>query len=453
MLFIFEPANKNFFCMRIFLLLFLLNTAIASANETSLKIFTVDGLKVILKPTTKEVISARLFIKGGNANFSKQQEGIESLMLNLMIEGGTSNRNKLVFNNEAEKIGTRFGSSTTYDFSEINMTCIKPFWNESWQLFADAVMNPLFSEEEFKLLQQKTITALKQKQSNPDEHLRNIAMQHAFEGRNYAKLPDGSPESVQNITIEDLKSHYKKVIGKNRCYLVVVGNISQEALIQKIKADFSKLSFGTSYTPEARKPIGEPGIFVEDRDIATNYIRGLMSAPQMSHPDGIVMRLAMSILRDRFFVELRTKRSLTYAPQASYAYLAITEPYNIIYASTQQPKEALTVMIDEINTIKSKGFLQSELDNEKQSFLTQYYMNLQTASDQTYNLGIAELWGDANIAERFSESLSNITLKDLNRVFDKYTNAIRWTYLGKKDQVKQEDFKQTKSVEAKYKPY
>lgn len=440
--------------MRITLLLFcLLNMATAIANTNELKVFTVDGLKVILKPTAKEVISTRLFIKGGTANFSKQQEGIESFMLNLMTEGGTTSKNKIVFSNECEKIGTKFGSSASFDFSELNMTCIKPFWNESWQLFADAVINPAFSEDEFKLLQQKTITSLKQKQSNPDEHLRNIAMQHAFEGRNYAKLPDGSPESIQNLTVADLKNHYKKVIGKNRCYLVVVGNISQEEITQKIKSNFSKFSFGTTYTPEARKPITEPGIFVEDRDIATNYIRGLMSAPQMSHPDGISMRLGMSILRDRFFVELRTKRSLTYAPQASYAYLAITEPYNIIYASTQQPKEALEVMIAEINDVKSKGFLQSELENEKQSFLTQYYMNLQTAADQSYNLGIAELWGDARIAEKFSENLSKVTLKDLNRVFDKYTNAIRWTYLGKKDQVKQEDFKQTKSVEAKYKPY
>jgi predicted Zn-dependent peptidase len=424
-----------------------------AAANTDLKTFTVDGIKVILKPTTKEVVSARLFIKGGTSNYAKSSEGIESLLLNMITEGGTTTKNKLVFSAAAEKIGTEFGSSTSYDFSELNMTCIKPFWNESWSLFSDAILNPAFSEEEFQLVQKQLVTASKQKQSSPDEHLRNIAMQHSFEGRNYAKLPEGSPESLQKITLNDLKNHYKKVIGKNHCYLVVVGNVTQEDITQKVKSSLAKLSFGTTVTVEPRKLITEPGIFIEDRDIATNYIRGLMSAPQMSHPDGLVMRMAMSVLRDRFFVELRTKRSLTYAPQASYAYLAITEPYNIIYASTQKPKEALEVMIDEINSVKSKGFLQSELDNEKQSFLTQYYLNLQTAADQSYNLGIAELWGNASIAEQFSEKLMAITLKDLNRVFDKYTNAIRWTYLGKKEQVLKEDFKQTKAVESKYKPY
>jgi zinc protease len=177
----------------------------------------------------------------------------------------------------------------------------------------------------------------------------------------------------------------------------------------------------------------------------------MMSAPTMRSPDGIPMRLAMSILRDHFFVELRTKRSLTYAPQAAYSASIVNDPYNIIYVSTQKPKEALEVMIDLINKFKAEGFTQKELDEQKEQTITQYYMGLQTAADQTYNLGLAEMWGDIKIADTYKEKLKAVTLKDLNRVFDKYTNAIRWTYLGKKDDVKKEDFKQAK--ESKYKPY
>ena len=44
-----------------------------------------------------------------------------------------------------------------------------------------------------------------------------------------------------------------------------------------------------------------------------------------------------------------------------------------------------------------------------------------------------------------------MTLDELNRVFDTYTKAIKWVYLGKEDDVATEDFKQT--VEVKNKPY
>jgi hypothetical protein len=38
--------------------------------------FDVAGLKVILRPTPKDVISARLFVKGG-ANYAKDKEGMK----------------------------------------------------------------------------------------------------------------------------------------------------------------------------------------------------------------------------------------------------------------------------------------------------------------------------------------------------------------------------------------
>ena len=63
----------------------------------------------------------------------------------------------------------------------------------------------------------------------------------------------------------------------------------------------------------------KPEATVENRDIPTNYIRGIMSAPSMNEKEGVPMMLAMAIMRDRFFVELRTKRSLTYAPGAGFA--------------------------------------------------------------------------------------------------------------------------------------
>ena len=50
---------------------------------------------------------------------------------------------------------------------------------------------------------------------------------------------------------------------------------------------------------------------IEDRDIATNYIIGQMDAPKMDSKEGVAMRIAMSVLRDRLFIEIRTKRGLS----------------------------------------------------------------------------------------------------------------------------------------------
>lgn len=426
----------------VFCLSLLLASAISMLFATPIQTTYIDGLKIILKPTTKEVVSVRLFYRGGTANYSANQDGLEALTLHLMIEGGTTNKDKVMFHTMAEKLGTEFNTSSSYDYSEINMTCVRMFWDESWELLADMIQNPAFVLEEFQLLKEKMITAARQTEANPDAHLRNLAMKHAFSGSHYGRIPDGTPESISRLSLEDVKEHYKKINVKNRFFLVVVGNVSMEDLTRKLKKSLSQLPAGDAPPVPSPTLITSAGLYSEDRDIATNYIRGMMSAPPMNHPNGVAMRLAMAILRDHFFIELRTKRSLTYAPQAAYATSIIHSPYNIIYASTQKPRETISVMIDIINKFKSEGFSARELQHQKEQTITQYYMGLQTAGDQSFQLGLAEMWGDVGLADSFHEQVKAVTLKDINRVFHHHTYPIKWTYLGRKEQIDETDFKQ-----------
>lgn len=432
----------------VLLLLALMTTGIMNAQT---KEIMVDGLKVILKQTPKDVVSVRLFVRGGTANYTKEKQGVEALTMSLAVQGGTRTRDAVTFATEAEKIGAVLGGDASLEYSEISMTCVKMFWDKSWDLFTDAILNPSFDAKEFGLLKEQFVANAMSSISDPDQHLKNLALSNAFKGSQYERTPEGTPESLANVTLEDVKAHYKKVLGKQRCFLVVVGNISEEDLITKVKATLAKMPFGTAFKPSERTLITKPGTFVEDRDIATNYIRGMMSAPTRETSEGTVMQLGMSIMGSRFFLELRTKRSLSYAPAAFYSSGVLLNPYNTIYITTQDPKQSMQVMTDIINDIKKNGFLQEELDDKKQTFLTNYYMGQQTTSEQSLTLGMYEILSSWKLSESFPTDVNNTTLKELNRVFDKYTKAIQWTYLGKQEQVKQEDFKQT--VEEKKKPY
>lgn len=427
----------------------LLSASLASAQT---KEITVDGLKIILKQTPKDVVSVRLFIKGGADNYTKEKEGIEDLAINLAVQGGTRTRDAVKFATEAEMIGAQLGASSQLEFSEINMTCVKMFWDKSWDLFADAVLNPAFDPKEFDLLREQYVANAMSTMSDPDQHLKNLSLSNAFKGSPYERIPNGTPTSLAGISLAEVTAHYKKIIGKQRCFLVVVGNISEEDLVAKVKASFAKMPYGSPYKKVTPTLITKGGHFVEHRDIATNYIRGMMSAPTKETGEGTVMQLGMSIMSSRFFLELRTNRSLSYAPAAFYSSGVLINPYNTIYISTQDPKQSMEVMTDIINDIKKNGFLQSELDDKKQGFLTNHYMGQQTTGEQSLTLGMYEIVSSWKLAEEFPKQVNNTTLKELNMVFDKYTKAIQWTYLGKKDQVTPEDFKQTKEVKQN-KPY
>lgn len=403
--------------------------------------FMVDGLKVIFKPSIKEIISVRLFIKGGTANYSKELEGIENLALSVVTEGGTKSLSKSEFSSALEKIGTTIGSSSTLDYSDISMSCVKAFWDPSWKLFAEAVNSPRFDEKEFTILKGQAIAAAKEAEANPDEYLKNKALQNAFTGRNYSKIPTGTVQSLEKISLQNIVDHYATILGKQNCFLVVVGNISEADLKQKVASAFASLKPGKVAAPDSRIEF-TPVATIENREIATNYIRGTMNSPSVNEKDGVPMLLAMAILGDRFFLELRTKRSLSYAPAAFYATSAMNNPYSVFYISTTDPKQSLQVMIEEINKVKNQGFSEKELKDMKESYLTTHFLKLETNDSQTMSLGLSEVAGDWRESQRFMEHVDRATVNDINAVFNKYSSSINWTYLGKESAVTKEDFKQ-----------
>jgi len=422
-------------------------TLIIVLSVTSLKAgeinqFDVDGIKVIMYNTPKDVISVRLFVRGGTANYPLEKQGIENFAYNLAVSGGTTTMSKTEFMSAAEKIGTSLGSDASLDYGEMNLRCLKSYWDQSWNLFTDAIMNPAFSDAEFTLKKEQLIAGAKQNEADPDARLNQLAFTTTFKGKDYEKNPQGTSESLAGLTLADLKTYYKESICKKRIFIVVVGNVEQSDITDKIKAAFSKLPEGSAGKTAEHVKLDQPGEEITDRKIATNYICGLMPGIDWSSPDAAAMMVAMNIMYDKYFLELRTKRSLSYAPAIYMVGTTITTPLNMVYITTVKPKESLKEMVDIINDVEKNGFTDEDLRNSKNSYLTLYYMRMQTSASQSANLGRWYLKNNLKVYENFEKEVSNVSLETLNRVFKSNLGSLKWTYLGDKTKVAPEDFKQ-----------
>jgi zinc protease len=415
---------------------------VSVAAQSNTKEINYEGLKIILKKVPKEVVTASLFIQGGVSNITSNQQGIEPMALNLAIQGGTKNMEKNLFSAAADKLGTNFGANASKDYSSVTMTCLKENWNQSWNMFTDAILNPAMDAKEFDVIKQQMIAGAKQQDANPDSYLRKIAMQQVFKGTVYELIQNGTPETLDKITLDDVKNYYAKLLGKKKSYLVVVGDIDEKDLLEKIKNTLTKLPDGSLPPKPVIAGVSKPDVNISDRNIATNYIFGTANGPKYFSPDGPLFEFAMRILYDRYFVELRTKRSLSYAPAAFYNKSLINNPVANLYISTIDPKQSLQVMTDIINDIKKNGFTAKEVDDKKKEYLTNYYLTNESSSSQASVLGFCEASGNWRIFDAINSQIDNVKSADLNHVFDKYMNNVAWTYVGKKDKVTESDFKQ-----------
>jgi zinc protease len=425
---------------------------IAAVAQSNTKEISYEGLKIILKKVPKEVVTASLFIRGGVSNITSDQQGIEPMSLTLAIQGGTKQMDKDAFSALADKLGTDFSSSASKDYSSVTMSCLKENFGQSWGLFTDAVLSPAMDAKEFDVIKQQMIANAKQQDASPDGYLRKIAVQQIFKGTVYEFLQNGTPETLDKITLDAVKNYYSKLLGKKKCYLVVVGDIDEKDLLEKIKNSFAKLPEGTLPPKPVLTGVTKADVNISDRNIATNYIAGSINGPKYFSPDGPLFEFAMRILYDRYFVELRTKRSLSYAPAAFYNTSLIYNPVANLYISTIDPKQSLQVMTDIINDIKKNGFTAKEVEDKKKEYLTDYYMTNEATGSQTRMLGFCEASGNWRIFDEINNKIEEVKTADLNHVFDQYMNNIAWTYLGKKDQVTESDFKQPVATKEKLPP-
>ena len=405
--------------------------AVSTVTTTS---FDVNGLKVIFKPTVKEVISVHMYFRGGNANFSADKAGIEDFALKAATECGVKTYNSNTFKDMADKYNINIGGSADYDYGYLALNCVAKYFNQGWDLFSKAVTEPVFDENEVQLLKQKALAALKTGETNPDDRIEKLAVQSAFKGTPYAYDPDGTEASILALNAADLKNYYYKLLNKKRMFLVVAGKITRAELEAKIKAAFTNLP-SAPYEPAAYQNAlfqGDKAV-IEKRDLATNYMSAVMNAPVMSSPDYVPFRMGINALSGSLFSQLRTRYNLSYAPGAFSTIQQM--PYAMMYVSTTNPKEAARIMIDVLNRIKRSTLTSAGLRDMKSGYITSNYMKLQNSNSVAKNLGEAEIMGDWNYAERMPDLINSVTPAQISQALNKYIAGLRWAYLGNEAQT------------------
>jgi len=384
---------------------------------------------VIFKPTVKEIVSVSMFYRGGVTNYAAGKAGIEDLTLNATTECGTKKYKKNAYKDMQDKYGIEIGGSSGYDYGHIRFQAITKYFNEGWDLFSESVMNPAFDSREVELIKVKQISEIKQQESSPDARVEYLARKQAFLNTPYAVDPAGEEKTLIMLTAADLKAYYQKLLNKNQMFLVVVGKISKEELVKKIKASFASIPSKPFTAYSYKAPVFDNSkLFTENRELATNYLTGIINAPTMASDDYVPYRLAINILSGNLFSEIRTKRNLSYAPGATTSNLQM--PYASVFVSTTSPVESASIMLQQLKDLKSQTVTPEGLTNLKGEFFTSSYIKEQSSGAMATSLGQAEILGNWKLAEELPAKINAVTREQITAAAQKFIHGINWSYLG-----------------------
>ncbi len=390
----------------------------------------VNGVKVIVQPSGNDIVVIQTVIKGGVQNYTGAKAGIESMALQALTECGTEKDDKNNFKDKLDNVSAQMYGNSGMDMSTFTMNCIKADFESVWPLYIDAMTAPRFDSKEFERIRQDAITNIRANESNPDNALNRLAMQTAFAGKNYAKDPGGTIESVTKLTPAETKKYWQSILTRSRMVIVVVSDLDRASIESKVTAFLSRIPAGAPFVAkkESYKPAAN-SFKPQERENATNYIQGITGGPLPGTPEYDAFILAMRIFSSRHFVEIRSKNGLSYAPGAWFS--GGNTPYANFYVTTTDPNKYIAVARQLISKIRKEGFTEQELKNIKTQYLTGIYYRQETNDAQASSLASNEvLHGNWKRSYQIKEKMKKVTVAELNNVFNKYINNITWSYQG-----------------------
>lgn len=407
-----------------------LSPAVTSPTDTLTSKFDVAGIPVILRRVSaNNVVAANLYLLGGTRQLTAANQGIETLLLEAS-ERGTAKYPRDVLRTKMARLGSAIGVGANADWTTISLRATTTGLDSTWAILADRVMAPRLDPADVELVREQFVTATRQRKDSPDALLDYLADSIAFSGHPYALEPTGTEQSLTSITTADLKAYHASQFVTSRMLLVVVGNVSRTKVEKLVRETLGRMQKGTYSWTLPDPPAELPSAYVmETRSLPTNYLQGYFHGPKATSKEYPALRLACAVLSGRLFAEVRGRRNLTYSVNAPFVERAFS--VGGLYVTTTQPDEVLTIMQQQITSLREGTITDDGLDRLVQQFIVTYFLDNETNADQANMLARAELYqGDFRRAAQFVDELRAVTPAQIQQAARTYMANVRWAYVG-----------------------
>jgi zinc protease len=393
--------------------------------------FEVNGLKVLVKRRpSSPTVAGGLFIKGGARNITEKNAGIENLMIASAIEAGKKFTQQTV-RRETSRTGSGIGTTAGTDYSVVSLGTTRPNFDRIWEIFADVAINPAFNAEDVERNRRNILTGLRDAESSPEGALAVALSRNVYSGHPYGLDVSGTSAIIQGLTVADLRAYHQKIMQTSRLVLVLVGDLDPLDVKLKVEMSFGKLPRG-DYKDQGYPAIdfSRPTLDVVMRaNLPTNYAEGVFNAPGLGTPDYYPMRVATAILASLVYREVRAKRQLSYAPDADLgSSLANTGSISV---SSTDVNQSVSVMLEQINLLKTYSLNDEVISEVSGNFLTSYYLSQETNGAQAGELAKYEIVGGGwRNYYKFLDGIKLVKAVDVKDVANRYMKNLRFVVVG-----------------------
>jgi zinc protease len=200
-----------------------------------------NGLVALTLPTPgKGSVVCDIYYASGSAADPPGRTGL-SHFLEHMVFNGTRNVPKGTLDRLMLRLAGQHNAETGADFCRFWSHVPRPATDLALALEADRMQGALLDPDDFHRERQVILEEEARYREQPFEALMTRLMAEIFEGHPYAHPAIGTPEDLDRITIDDLRTHYVQIFRPANALLVIAGDVTPREAIRLAKKRFGRL--------------------------------------------------------------------------------------------------------------------------------------------------------------------------------------------------------------------
>lgn len=396
-----------------------------------------NGLKIWgIKQSELPLISYSINIDGGHMLDTPEKVGVANLVAVMMNEG-TKNKTPEQLEDAIGLLGASISVGSDNESITLRVSSLARNFEKTLSLAEEILLEPRWDAEQFALAKSRIINGIKRNAASPD-YLASKTLNKLIFGDNILSIDaSGTEESVNAITIDDLKDYYNKYFSPSISKFLIVGDIEQKRVTTALDGLNKKWAAKNVVIPDIKVP-GAPEksqiYFVDVPGAKQSVISiGCPSIPR-TNPDfnaaTVVNYKLGGSFNGVFNLILREEKGFTYGARSNFSG---SKNYGSFVASsrvrTNSTLESVTIFKTEMEKYR-ESVPQEYIDFTKSSLLKGNALRFETLGSL---LGMLNTMTDYNLPADYIKQeeafVKGLTIEKELTYAKKYIDPARMYYV------------------------
>jgi predicted Zn-dependent peptidase len=381
-------------------------------------------------------ISVGVWLTRGSRHEPEERGGIAHFVEHMLFKG-TATRSAEDIAQEIDSIGGQLDAFTAKEYASYYIKVLDEHLPRALDVLSDIVLHPAFAADDIEREKKVILEEIKMVEDTPDDLVHELFTQSFWDGHPLGRPILGTPETVEVLTQEALRSYFGRVYTANNFVISAVGNLEHAHVRDLVEQAFADL-VPTGDVATDRVPRVTPRFAVRSKDLEQSHICLGTTSYSQCHQDRYVSYVLNTLLggsmSSRLFQNVREKRGLAYAVFSGLSAYRDAGALTV-YAgcANEAVSQVIDLTVEELRGIKCTPAPETELRRAKDHLKGSLMLSLENTASRMSHLARQEIYFDRQFGlDETLEGVERVKSEDLQRVAaDLFSNGgLAGTVLG-----------------------